>query len=86
MIEVIFRIILIGVIIAIVVGVACTLSIAFDLPFEYTALLTSFLHVVLYVLPMYKLWPIFAVVVSIVIFKVGISILKTIWDLFPFRA
>lgn len=84
MVEVIFRVILIAVVIAIVLGVASTLAIAFDIPFEYANLLTSFLHVVCYILPFANLIPIFVAVVSIVVFKVGISILKTIWDLFPF--
>lgn len=85
MVEVIFRIILIAVVVAVVLGFACTLGIAFDLPLEFLDLLASFLRIVCYILPMDKLWPIFTVVVSITIFKVGVSIMKTIWNLFPFR-
>lgn len=85
MIETIFRVILIVIIIAIVLAVACTLGITFDFPFEYTVLLLSFLHIVCYVIPFTKLLPIFVTVVSIVVFKVGIALLKTIWDLFPLR-
>lgn len=84
MVEVIFRVILIAVVIAIVLGVASTLAIAFDLPFEFASLLTGFLHIVCYILPFDRLYPIFIVVVSITVFKIGISIIKTIWDLFPF--
>lgn len=84
MVETIFRIILIAVVASIILAFASTLVIAFDIRFEYTILLTSFLHVVCYILPFKKLLPIFIVVVSITVFKIGVSILKTIWDLFPF--
>lgn len=85
MIETIFRVIIIIIIIAIVLAVVSTLGIAFNFPFEYAELLLNFLSVVCYILPIKKLMPLLVVVISIAVFKIGISLLKTIWDIFPLQ-
>lgn len=85
MIETIFRVLVILMIIMIVVSIVATLGITFNLPFKYTTLLVSFLHIVCYVLPFNKLMPIFIVVISIVIFKITVSFIKTVWQILPLR-
>lgn len=85
MIETIFRVIVIILIIAIVLAVASSLGISFGFSFEYGELLLNFLNVVCYIIPIGKLMPIFVAVISITVFKIGISLLKTIWDIFPLQ-
>ncbi len=85
MIEIIFRIIIIIMIVTVVVAVVSTLGITFNLPLNYINLFISFLHIICYVLPFKKLMPIFLVVISIVVFKTSVSILKTIWQLLPIK-
>lgn len=83
MIETIFRVLVILMLIMIVISIVATLGITFNLPFKYTNLLVSFLSIVCYVLPFNKLMPLFAVVVSIVVFKISVSLVKTIWQMLP---
>lgn len=85
MIETIFRVIIIVLIITIVLAVACSLGIMWNFPFQYTTLLLSLLNVVCYIFPFKKLIPMFVTVISIVVFKTGISLLKTIWAIFPLK-
>lgn len=44
----------------------------------------GFISVVLYFLPVKTFVTLFGIVLSIILFKVFISIIKTIWDLLPF--
>lgn len=83
MIETIFRVIIILMLVTVVIAVVATLGITFNLPFQYSTLLLSFLHIVCYVLPFNKLMPIFITVISVVVFKISVSLLKTIWQLLP---
>lgn len=85
MIETIFRVIIIILVISIVLAVACSIGITLGVPFEYGNLLLSFLGVVCYIFPVGKLMPILVAVVSLTIFKIGISLLKTLWDIFPLK-
>lgn len=85
MIETIFRVIIILMLVMVVIAIVATLGITFNFPFQYVDLLISFLHIVCYVLPFSKLIPIFVVVISIIVFKTGVSLLKTIWQLLPIR-
>jgi hypothetical protein len=85
MIETIFRVIVILMLVAVVIAVIATLGITFNLPFQYSTLLLSFLHVVCYILPFGKLMPIFITVISVVVFKISVSLLKTIWQLLPIK-
>lgn len=84
MVETIFRVLLIILILTIVLAVLGTVSLNYDLSFSsYVTLFKSFLSCVCYIIPFRKLLPIFAVVVGFVVFKMSISILKMIWQLFP---
>ena len=87
MIYSIFRAILILAVISIVLAVVVTFSASFGIGLSFTVnqFLRSILAICVYIVPFGSLLPIFAVVVSLTLFKVGVSILKTIWDIFPFR-
>ena len=87
MIETIFRVILIILVITIVLAVVSTLGIGFNIGFSFAVnqFLQQILSVACYIFPFKSLLPILLVVISMTLFKIGISILKTIWDIFPFR-
>ena len=85
MVETIFRVIVILLIISLILVVISSLSVQLNLPFEYASLLLSFLNVVCYIIPLNKLMPILVCVVSITVFKIGISLLKTLWGIFPLK-
>lgn len=85
MVETIFRVIIIILIIVIILAVLSSFSMNFNITFGYQNLLLSFLSCVCYVLPFKKLMPIFVCVIAFSVFKVGISVLKTLWDIFPLQ-
>lgn len=85
MIETIFRVLVILVIVTVALTFLSSLSVTFSFPFQYGDLLNSFLSIVYYILPFNKLMPIFVFVISITIFKISISLIKTIWDIFPMK-
>lgn len=85
MIETIFRVIVIMLIISLILVVITSISIQLNLPFQYGGLLLSFLNVIFYFLPIGKLMPILVCVVSLTVFKIGISLLKTLWSIFPLK-
>lgn len=87
MIETIFRVILIILVIAIVLAVASTLGVSFGIGFSFATneFLQDILSIACYIFPFKNLLPVLIVVISITVFKIGISILRTIWDIFPFR-
>lgn len=45
--------------------------------------LTHFFKVIYYLLPIDKILPLFFLIIGINIFKIAISLIKTIWDLLP---
>ena len=45
---------------------------------------TDFIGIVAYVLPWNNLLPLFVITFSIIGFKIGISLIKTLWDILPF--
>lgn len=83
MLQIIFRILVIVLITMVVVSIIGTLGVTFNFGFQYASLLLTFLQIVCYVLPFKKLLPIFIVVISIVVFKITVSLIKTIWQLLP---
>lgn len=87
MISVIFRAVLILMVIAIVLAVIVNTGGFFGLTFNFATneFLKSLLSVVCYIVPFKTLLPIFAVVISLTLFKISVSLLKTIWALFPLR-
>lgn len=44
---------------------------------------TEYLELVTYLIPVYAFKPIFAVIISVWLFKVVINILKTLWGILP---
>lgn len=84
MIETIFKTIIIIMMITIVFAVIGNLSISYNLSISsYVSVLTSFLSVVFYIIPFKKLLPIFVIVIAFSVFRIAISILKTIWSILP---
>lgn len=86
MVESVFRFVVIGIIIAIAIGIFGTVAFSWTLDTSpYLSGLTSFLHVIYYVLPIGKLSPIIFCFIALMVFRIIISIIKVIWDLIPVR-
>lgn len=84
MVEAIFKIAVWGIIIAIVVGLLGTVVFKWSLDTSpYLQALTSFLHVIYYILPITKLSPIIFIFIGTMVFRIIISIISTIWSLIP---
>ncbi len=84
MLSIIFKILIIGVVVKLVLTAIGSLNIGISLnvlPIVQT--LSSFFSVICYLLPMRYLAPLFVLVISIQVFKIIISIIRTIWDLLP---
>lgn len=86
MVATAFRVIIIGVVIAITIGFIGTVSFGWSLNTSvYLQGLTSFLHVIYYVLPIGKLSPIIFCFIGIMVFRITVSFIRTIWSLIPIR-
>lgn len=86
MVESVFRVLVIGVVIAIVIGIFGTVAFSWTLDTSpYLSGLANFLRVVYYVLPIGKLSPILFCFVSLMLFRIIVSIVKTLWSLIPVR-
>lgn len=86
MVGSVFRVLVIGIIIAITIGVFGTVAFSWTLDTSpYLNGLANFLHVIYYVLPIGKLSPILFCFVSLMIFRIVVSIIKTLWNLIPVR-
>lgn len=86
MVESVFRFVVIGIIIAIAIGIFGTVAFSWTLETSpYLSGLASFLHIIYYVLPIGKLSPIIFCFITLMSFRIIISLIKTIWDLIPIR-
>ena len=86
MVESVFRFVIIGIIIAITIGLFGTVAFSWSLDTSpYLQGLTSFLHVIYYVLPITKLSPIIFCFVGLMIFRSVLSLIQVIWDMIPVR-
>ena len=86
MVETIFRVVIIGIIIAIVVGILGTVSFGWTLnTSQYLATLSSILAIIFYILPIKKLMPIIVIFIASMVFRIAVSLISTIWDLIPIR-
>lgn len=47
-------------------------------------IVVSFLQVIAYIIPWTNILPLILLVVAIIIFKIAVSLVKTIWQLLPF--
>lgn len=84
MVQVIFRVLIIGVIIAITIGIIGTVSFSWSLNTStYLQILANFLHVIYYVLPISRLSPLIYCFIGIMVFRIAIALIKTIWSLIP---
>ncbi len=84
MVETIFKVVVWGAIIAIVVGLLGTVVFRWSLDTSpYLQGLTNFLHVIYYILPIAKLSPIIFIFIGTMVFRIIISIISTIWSLIP---
>lgn len=84
MIDGILRLIIIGIVIAITIGIIGTVAFSWTLDTSpYLSGLASFLAVVYYVLPIGELSPIIFCFLGMMVFRIIISVIKTIWDLLP---
>lgn len=84
MVSSVFRIVIIGVIIAITIGVIGTVSFGWTLNTSiYLQGLANFLHVIYYVLPIGKLSPIIFCFVALMVLRIAVSLVRTIWSLIP---
>lgn len=86
MVETFFRFIVIGILVAIVIGIIGTVAFSWTLDTSpYLSGLSSFLKVIYYVLPIGKLSPIIFCFIASMAFRIVISIIKTLWSLIPVR-
>ena len=86
MVETLFKIFIIGVIVAISIGFIGTVVFSWTLDTSsYLKGLTSFLSVIFYVLPIDHLSPLIFCFLALMSFRIAISIIKTIWNLLPIR-
>lgn len=86
MISVIFRVIVLVIIITIVVAFLGSTGIAFSLGIEqYTDLFLSFMKCVAYIIPINKLLPILGISIAVIVFKISVSIIKTLWNILVVR-
>lgn len=84
MVESVFRVLIIGVIIAIAIGIIGTVSFAWTLNTSvYLQGLSKFLQVVYYILPIGKLSPIIFCFIGLMVFRIAVALIKTIWSLIP---
>lgn len=86
MVETVFRVVIIGVVIAITIGIIGTVSFSWTLNTSvYLQGLSSFLHIIYYVLPIGKLSPIIFCFISLMGFRIVVSLIKTIWSIIPIQ-
>lgn len=86
MVESVFRVVIIGVIIAIVIGIIGSVSFAWTLNTSvYLQGLASFLHIIYYILPIGKLSPIIFCFIGLMVFRIAVALIKTIWSLIPIK-
>jgi len=84
MTETIIRFVIISFIVAVVIGLLGTVTFGWTITTNpYLSVLGSFIALGLYIIPVSKLAPIIAIVVSSFLFRFIVSVIKTIWQLFP---
>ena len=84
MVETAFRFIVIGIIIALVIGLIGSVTFGWTLSTSpYLATLTTIFSIIAYILPIGKLSPILVILISSMIFRIVVSIIKAIWQLIP---
>lgn len=86
MVETVFRFAIIGIIVAIVIGLFGTIAFSWTLDTSpYLNGLANFLKVIYYILPIDKLSPIIFCFIGLMVFRIIVSLIQTIWNLIPIR-
>lgn len=85
MIETIFRIIIIILILTLTLAIIGSVSVNYNPNSSYINLFVDFLHIITYIIPVAKLLPLFAITIALIIFKFTVSIVKTLWGIFPLQ-
>lgn len=84
MVETAFRFIVIGIIIALVIGLVGSVAFSWTLSTStYLATLSTILSIIVYILPIGKLSPILVVFIASMVFRITISIIRAVWSLIP---
>ena len=84
MIETIFRIIIIVVILTVILTVVASASVSFNIGSEFLQQnLLIILHYCFF--PFRKLLPLIVCTISFTVFKITVSIIKAIWEIFPLK-
>lgn len=84
MVATAFRLIIIGVIIAITIGIIGSISFGWTLNTSvYLQGLTSFLHVIYYILPIGKLSPIIFCFIGLMAFRIVVALVRVVWSMIP---
>lgn len=84
MFETGMRFLIIGVIITFVIGFIGTVSFGWTLSTStYLATLSTIFSIIFYILPIKKLLPIITIFVASMVFRVVVSIIRSIWQLIP---
>lgn len=86
MIETIFRVLVIGIIIMVILAIIGTVSVSFNLSFTgFGTALSSFLACVFYIIPIEKLFPVIACSIGLLCLRITISIVANLWRILPVR-
>ena len=60
-----------------------SIAIRFTVGFNFGTTIMSFLSCVFYLLPMEKLFPIVVCAIGLILLRIIVSTIKTIWDILP---
>lgn len=86
MVQSVFRVLVIGILVAISIGIFGTVAFSWTLDTSpYLNGLASFLRIIYYILPIAKLRPIIYCFIGLMVFRIVVSFVKTLWDLIPVR-
>lgn len=82
MVDTIIKVVIWTLVIGLVVGLLGTVVFKWSLDTSpYLQTLTSFLHVIYYILPIDKLSPIIFIFIGMMLFRIIVSIITTVWSL-----
>ncbi len=85
MIETIFRCIIIFLLIVVIMTVITSATVSFNLGTDYMHALTIFLYLCYKFFPFQKLLPLIVCSISFTVFKITVSLIKAVWEIFPLR-
>lgn len=84
MVETVFKILVIGIIISVAVGLFGTIAFSWTLDTSpYLSSLSEILSIVFYIIPIGKISPIIFCFIGLMAFRIIIAVITTIWNLIP---